>query len=141
MIISLIGMSNVGKSYWSKIISDKLNYQRFSIDEMIAEKIFEDYGINLADETEMSSWMGQPNQPQYVKNSQIYLQIEDKMTNQVLDSIDRNSAVVIDTTGSLVHLNERTLNKLSQKSRVIHLQNDQSKLEQMITEYIGYKTS
>ena len=74
--LSLIGMSGAGKSYWSKKMEEN-GYQRYSCDEMIAERL----GPNLRGKghttLKLAKWMGQPFSEGYIKAEKLYLELEE----------------------------------------------------------------
>ncbi|MBD3202988.1 hypothetical protein GF327_01730, partial [Candidatus Woesearchaeota archaeon] len=69
MIISMIGMSNSGKTYWSKKLEKKYNFQRYTCDDIIRKKlkkILKKQGFSGI--KDVSEWMGQPYEKRYEKN-------------------------------------------------------------------------
>lgn len=129
--IVLIGMSGVGKSHHSKKLS-KVGYKVFSIDDMIARALGE------GDVHDVASYLGSPYEERYKENSKKYLELEEKFTKEALTYAKNNKdeKVVIDTTGSLVHLSKETLNELEGFSNVIFLDTDDTLMKQMIKQYL-----
>lgn len=59
--ITLVGMSNIGKSFWSKELEREIGYFRFSSDEWIEERLTSELqGIGYSGIKAVSEWMGQP---------------------------------------------------------------------------------
>ncbi len=137
MIISLIGMSNIGKSYWSKKLEQEIGFKRFSVDEMIGEKLLLKLGINLHDETALSQWMGQPWEAQYLENSNMYIEFENEVVQSILDNLIPDKPIVIDTTGSVIYLDPSIIRNLKALSKVIYLECSHNKIDKMIENYIA----
>jgi shikimate kinase len=124
MIISLIGMSGSGKTYWSKKL-ERVGFKRYSVDDLIEEKLEKelsklDYlGING-----VAKWMGQPFEPQYKKASQTYLALEEKAIETVFALINgtkkTSQNIVVDTTGSLIYLRQDILLELAKLTKTIY---------------------
>lgn len=94
--IAFIGMSNIGKSFWSTSLAEEKGFEIYHVDDAIQEV------LHLTDMREMAAWMGYPFQPQYEKNSKRYLEIEHKKTISANFSDEGN--FVLDTTGSVIYL-------------------------------------
>ena len=124
-------MSGVGKSHHSKKLA-KIGYKVFSIDEMIA------HALGEGDVHDVAAYLGSPYEERYKENSKKYLELEEKFTKEALSYAKQNKGekIVIDTTGSLVHLSEEILNDLENFSNVIFLDTDDNLMKQMIKQYL-----
>ena len=60
--LSFIGMSNVGKSFRSKVLETNFGFLRYSVDDDIMHR------LELASMEHMAEWLGFPYSPQYPKN-------------------------------------------------------------------------
>ena len=59
MIITLIGFSGTGKSYWTKKLSYTKGFRSFHCDDLIQEKLSPEFGGNLHPTiTQVAEWMG-----------------------------------------------------------------------------------
>ncbi len=120
MIISLIGMSNSGKTYWSKKLEKEKNFKRFSCDDLIEEKL-----KKVLKGSTMSEWMGQPYEDRYKKNSAIYLSLEIKTMNEILSYIEDNSHknenIVVDTTGSVIYTDKKIMEMLKKHTKILYI--------------------
>ncbi|MBT3464863.1 hypothetical protein HOD20_09520 [archaeon] len=140
MRITLIGMSNVGKSYWSEKL-EKSGFKRFCCDDMIEKKLEpilkkEGYsGIH-----DMSKWMGQPYEEQYDDNARKYIFHETEVLKEILDYIKKNKGnnIVVDTTGSVIHTNNIILHQIKMLTDVIYLKTSSSEVEKMLKSYIEH---
>lgn len=114
MKLTLIGMSNIGKTYWSKKM-ERIGFRRFGCDDMIAEK------LNVHD---VSGWLGQPYDKRYKKNSAAYLHFEEEAIGEILSKLEKfknGTRVIVDTTGSLIYLNKLILTKLKKYTKFVYL--------------------
>lgn len=137
MVISLIGMSGAGKSFWTKKLEEK-GFKSYSIDELIESKLEKELiklghsGLNG-----VGQWMGQPFEDQYKKTSQTYLSLEEESLQSVLKLIEKESKnIVIDTTGSLIYLNKNILNKLAKLAKIIYLKVTPEAIEKQYKLYL-----
>lgn len=125
MKIAIIGMSGSGKTYWSKKLESK-GFKRFGCDDLIEEKLGKELkSLGYSGIRNVAKWMGQPFDKQYPKTSKKYLQFEGKVIEKILSSLQTSSKdenIVIDTTGSVIYLEESLLNKLIGLTKIIYLE-------------------
>lgn len=117
MIITLIGMSGVGKTHWAKQLEFH-GFRRFSADDHIEDKLRQELsalgykGIGGAAE-----WMGQRYEERHTRTSQQYLGFERDVMLTVLARLGRHPNpqhdLVIDTTGSVIYLPDGILRALA----------------------------
>ncbi len=141
MIISLIGMSNSGKSHWSQLLEEHKNFVMFCCDDMIEEKLGPELKeLGFSGVSDVGKWMGQPYDERYKENSRKYLDSEIDVMKEIFEEIKKNSyeKVVIDTTGSVVYTGDEILKKLKEISRVIYLETPQSIQNHMLKAYMKY---
>ncbi|MFW5703220.1 MAG: hypothetical protein ACOCXQ_00090 [Patescibacteria group bacterium] len=141
MHISLIGMSNVGKSLWSKRL-EEIGFIRYCIDDLIEErleKLLRTEGLNgIAD---VARWMGYPYDPQYEQNSKTYLSIERSVMLKVLEEVSQpkmsEKDVVIDTTGSVIYTGSDTLKKLDAVTLICYLETPLEVQEELYQQFLS----
>jgi Shikimate kinase len=122
--LALIGMSGAGKSYWSKKMEEK-GYRWYHCDEMIAEKL----GFVLPGEgkttLKLAKWMGQPFSDGYIEAEKLYLELEEAVIKSICEELEKptekNSPVVVDTTGSLIYIQKKLLNRLRALTKIVYL--------------------
>ncbi len=146
-IITFIGMSGVGKSYWSEKFA-KEGYEVFHIDDLISEKLGEiinkengdgnvDYGKSLVGG--LAKWMGFPGDKRYEKNCKTYLKLEEKITLQSLNkTIKNNKPAIIDTTGSVIYLSSELKSKLKKHTKIVYLDISKSKLSELFETFCKF---
>ena len=113
MQFTLIGMSGVGKSHWSKKVEAQ-GFRRYSCDELIAERFGAELGKKGKATQNLAKWMGQPYSKDYEDAEALYLELENDVVTRICDELEfgsqKHKPVVVDTTGSLVYLKESLLN-------------------------------
>ncbi len=138
MIISFIGMSGAGKSHWAKILEREKGYKKYSCDELIEKDLTPELALlGYKGVNDVSRWMGQPYDGRYTANSRRYLELEAKVLGESLGKIENSKDVVIDTTGSVVYLPPKLLQKLKQFTKVVYLETPEFVMEKMINLYLA----
>jgi shikimate kinase len=138
LVITLMGMSNIGKSYWSKMLS-RIGFKRFCCDDMIEAKLGPEFeklgyrGING-----VSKWMGQPYDKRFTANQKRYLQAEIESLEKILYYLKNRKGgnVVIDTTGSVIHTSDEICLALKQYSLMVYIKADDDAVQQMVAKYL-----
>lgn len=139
LIISLIGMSNIGKTFWSKKLT-KLGFKHINCDNIIEEKL----GPKLKERgyqgiEDVAKWLGQPHEKQFKKNEAQYLKLEKETMNEIFQNISaENQNIVIDTTGSIVHIESNILEDLKKHSLVIYLETPEEMKKEMYENFIAH---
>lgn len=141
MIISLIGMSNVGKSYWAKKLETEQGFTRVCCDDLIAEELMRCLPeVDVRDMDAFAAWLGNPQEFGYEERERAYLDCEGQALLRAIDKIplERKGMVrnlVIDTTGSVIYLSESVLKKLAQISTVVYLETTSQQITEMIEKF------
>lgn len=138
MILTLIGMSGAGKTYWSKKL-EKKGFTRYSCDDLLEKKLSkslkkEGYsGIQ-----DVAKWMGQPYEKQYPHTSNLYLQAESEALREIISKSTNNKTnIVIDTTGSVIYVKKGVLKSLSKISKIVWLETPLSIQNEMLRLYLN----
>ena len=138
--LALIGMSGVGKSYWSKKMEEK-GYRWYNCDEMIAERLGSELPEIGNSTLNLAKWMGQPFSVGYIEAEKLYLELEEAVVEHICDELEQanyiNTPVVVDTTGSLIYLRKKLLNRLRALTKMIHLRLPEEKHEQLFENFIN----
>lgn len=139
MKLTFIGMSNTGKTHWSKKL-ERMGFVRFCCDDLIEERLEKELKRQgyrgIAD---VAKWMGQPYETRYGKTSKQYLAAERETMNYVLKLVDAlalTTSVVIDTTGSVIYHGDRILNALKKRTTVVYLETPASVQKEMHQLYL-----
>ena len=121
--VSLIGMSNVGKTRRAKSLAadPSLNFIWVCGDDLVEAKLkpfLEGEGFKGVDG--VAAWMGQPYEARYPETQQLFLKFEESAMAEIDFSIDKN--IVVDTTGSVIYLSQRVLGKLKKETLIVYLE-------------------
>ena len=84
--------------------------------------------------------MGQPFSEGYIKAEKLYLELEEAVVEHICDELEQateNEPVVVDTTGSLIYLQKKLLNRLRALTKMIHLRLPEEKHEQLFENFIN----
>lgn len=126
--LAFVGMSNAGKSYRSKTLASEKNFLWYQVDEAIQRDLgFETMG-------EISSWLGFPTSPEYKDREAKYLELENKATLHASMQTEGKN-LVFDTTGSVIHLSDETLQSLRENCLIIHLDVGDDSLSSLIEKF------
>src|SRR3989344_6857739 len=126
--LAFIGMSNVGKSYRSKVLQNECGFMGYLVDEEIQKAL----GFDSVDA--ISHWLGYPTSPNYPAHEQEYLAQEARNTRvDFLDTKGKN--LVFDTTGSVIYLVEPILGWLKENSLLVHLDAGEDALGTMVQKF------
>ena len=138
LIISLIGMSSIGKTAWSRKLT-QAGFQHINCDDIIEEKLGDELKrLGYSGLADVGRWMGHPYEDRYIEKEKKYLDLEVETMKEILDWIrqGRPGNKVIDTTGSVIHTGDRICNQLREISLVIHFQASEEKKEKLYRKYL-----
>lgn len=143
MIISLIGMSGSGKTYWSKKLAQN-GFTRICVDDLIENKLFSDLSkMGYQGIAGVAKWMGQPYEPKFKENQSYYLKAEKQIMQKILLQIKSSSfghrvakTIVIDTTGSVIYLGSVISLALKKYTTVVYLKISKSEQVEMFKQYL-----
>ena len=136
-IYSFIGMSGVGKTFWSEKLEEQ-GFKRFCIDDMIEKKLepfFKKHGFKGIND--VAKWMGQPYEDRFKKTQREYLKQEIACMNTALERVQKYTGnAVIDTTGSVIYTGAGILNKLKKHTTVVYFDAPQKAQNEMFEKYV-----
>lgn len=121
--ISVIGMSNVGKTRRAKsLVADPaLNFLWLNCDDLVEAKLkpfLEGKGFKGVDG--VAAWMGQPYEKRYHETQHLFLKFEGEAMQEIDYGVGRN--VIVDTTGSVIYLPQPVLQRLCENTLIIYLE-------------------
>src|SRR3989344_9382512 len=112
--IAFVGMSNVGKSYRSKVLRDESEFDWYQVDKEIIKS------LGFTGMEEVAEWLGPPSADTYQERERVYLDSEAKHTK--VDFIDTDRNLVFDTTGSVIYLKKPTTQWLRESCLIVNLE-------------------
>lgn len=124
MILTLIGMSNCGKTYWSKKL-EEIGFTRFSCDDLIESKLEKELkNLGYSGIADVAKWMGQPFESQYRETSKKYLAFEKESLSGIIQILSKKSVyenIVVDSTGSVIYAGDKIMEHLRSLSIIVYL--------------------
>ncbi len=138
LAISLIGMSNIGKTYLSRKLSE-LKFKRFGCDDIIEAKLGDKLKkMGYKGTNDVARWLGQPYEKQFTTNQKTYLQLEKQALIKIFLYLTNGNQenVVIDTTGSLVHTGADVCLALKEHSLIVYIEAGEDMREEMFEQYL-----
>ncbi|MEN9561112.1 MAG: hypothetical protein RIQ56_385 [Candidatus Parcubacteria bacterium] len=125
--LAFVGMSNVGKSFRARTLQSA-GFFWYQVDDEIQKE------LQFSDMSELSSWLGYPNSSTYAERERRYLELEAKYTKAAATKVyDQN--LIFDTTGSVIHLDQGTLEALREHTLLVHLEADETQKEALIEKF------
>ncbi len=119
--ITLVGMSNDGKSHMAKAL-EGCGWRRICIDDLIAAKlrpILQEAGFS-GDIRDVAKWMGLPYEVRSPENQRLYLECENQAMLEALASLD-DQPTIIDSTGSFGQTDTEVQAVVKLKTRIIYM--------------------
>ena len=127
--LAFVGMSNCGKSYRSRVLSNKGEFYWYEVDREIQKKL----GFETMEE--IASWLWEPNDEWFELREGTYLEKEEECTHlEWLDTEGKN--LVFDTTGSVIYLSEQTRAWLKNECLVVHIDVWLDAIPEMLVKYL-----
>ena len=112
MKIALVGMSNIGKSWLARRLSEALGIATVEVDHYIRRELGQDTMDDFA------HWLGQPNTKGYADREAKSLALEETATLAALNDLPGNG--ILDTTGSVIYC-PKSCERLRTDTHVVYL--------------------
>ncbi len=109
--IAFIGMSNIGKSHLATMLGRIDGFCHFEVDKQIQNS------LGFGSMAEISDWLGFPWDKEYKRRASKYLQLEARHSLNA----KAQKSLILDTTGSVVHIDNNSIKTIKQNYLVIYL--------------------
>ncbi len=139
LTLTLVGMSNIGKTHWSEILEDA-GFRHVNCDDLVEAKNSallnsEGFGTGIQ---EVARWLGKPFEETYEAKQRKFIGHEKEVMDQIVDlAYLIHGNTTIDTTGSVVHLGVETGTALRELSVVVYLEATPAHREKMFGQFIA----
>jgi shikimate kinase len=141
MHITLIGMSNIGKTHWARRLEAESGFARIDCDQMIENKIGPEMTrLGHKGIAGVAKWMGQPFDPQYPETSRAFLDYEKTVMEEVLRRLrfsPRDQSLVIDTSGSVIYASDAIITPLRALTKVIYFEASRAHADKILARYVS----
>ncbi len=127
--LAFIGMSNIGKSYTAARLARTDEFNCVEVDSHIQNRLSQT-SIRSA-----AQWMGHPFEAGYSQKSRQYLDIEAELTQELCQ---RAGNIIIDTTGSVVHLPDNVIKSLKNNALCIYIKANNADISALIQRYMQH---
>lgn len=134
-VIAFIGMSNMGKGHWSRILSAAYGYRHIEFDDEIGQSpdmtaLVKDYpGKDNAEK--LGHYFGMPWTPGFQEREDRYLRIERALMAQ-----NYTPGTILDLTGSAIYCPDE-MKAISKYALVIYLNGNEAARREMFERYIS----
>lgn len=138
MFITLIGMSGIGKSYWSNKL-EQHGFIRFGCDDLISEHIAKKLGYRNAAEFDMHAWVGYPDETNHTDRANEYLLAEETVLTNIINYLEATNSqqkIVIDSTGSIIYMKSEVISRLKELTQFVYLDIAPDDLDKMLSFYM-----
>lgn len=141
LAMTIVAMSNMGKTWQAIRLARDANFKRVSIDDRIEVGLrpyLREAGLG-AGIGNVAKWTGQPYEQQFAANQKIYLDLETTEMREINHQLGKpplDGNVVIDTTGSVVHIDEEVRREIGRHSTVVYLEASPEMQQEMFRKFI-----
>lgn len=136
--ITLIGMSGLGKSYWSRMLSQK-GFRRFCCDDIISDRLLNPWHEPKSKVGCLGQWMGFPFQREYRTREKRYLAAETDVLLDIIAYVETtgpHEKIAIDTTGSAPYTGDALMKRLKELTCMVHLAVSEDAVPEMLDRYM-----
>lgn len=138
LVLSIIGMSNIGKSYWARRLSG-VGFEYINCEGIIETKLREkSFEIKNHGPAGLAEWMGYPHEERFSKTQAEYLNTEKEVMLEIIDDLEREVSgnIAIDTTGSFIYTGEEAYKGIREKSLIIYIKEPEGRKKKMFEKFI-----
>ena len=128
--IAFIGMSNIGKSYTALRLATRYEFNLIEVDKIIWENLGHDSMEAFA------QWQGHPYTQGYSERERESIALESQATRAALNTQELNP--MIDTTGSVIYVDQDVLKKLKQDYYVVYIEAMRDHIERLKAQYFKH---
>ena len=128
--IAFIGMSNIGKSYTALRLATHYEFKLIEVDKIIWENLGHDSMEAFA------QWQGHPYTQGYSERERESIALESQATRAALNTQEQNP--MIDTTGSVIYVDQDVLKKLKQDYYVVYIEAMQDHIGRLKVQYFKH---
>lgn len=140
LVLTLIGMSNIGKSYWSKRL-EETGFKHIDCDGRIENKLRQRSAeIKNNGPAGLAEWMGYPYEERFKKTQAEYLNTEREVMMEIIDELEQGVTenIAIDTSGSFIYTGEAPQEGIRKNSLIVYIKAPKEMREKMFKKFIEH---
>jgi shikimate kinase len=138
--LAFIGMSGSGKTFWSRKLA-AAGWKAVSCDDLIEQRLAPRLAARgYAGINGVAAWMGWPDSLTYAKREAEYLAEEIAVVDEFLTELEKENPgepLVLDTTGSVIYVQNNILMRLRRQMTVVHLASTAEEQQQLVRRYLS----
>ena len=136
--LTLIGMSGAGKTRWRERLVAETRYSAVCCDDLIEEGLRPQLRLGGFEGIDgVARWMGHPYEQNSPERQALYLEQEERVMEDVLHALRKSTKpLVIDTTGSVIYLDDEILASLRELSTIVLLNVSSKHRKKMYRKYL-----
>lgn len=144
MKISLIGMSGVGKSFWSVKLKQEAGFKRICCDDFIRRRFakkLNKMGIKN-DYRSIAAWKGLPSREAHFRDiERMQVEYEQKVMEDVCHRLEVSSDenIIVDTSGSLVYINDSVIQRLKKLTKMVYIVAGKEQEQELFNDEVIFK--
>jgi len=136
--IAFVGMSNVGKGFWSRTLAKEYGFKHVEIDALIGQseelrEMTKNYP-GKDDAARLGNYFGMPWMPGFQEREDKYLEIEERLMAH-----DWPQGTILDLTGSAIY-KPKQMQKIADESLVIYLETNEKGQRELFERFTANTT-
>jgi shikimate kinase len=143
-----IGMSGIGKSHWTKQLS-QIGFSTIDCDAEVIKEVSKQAQMPFSTLSEAGTWLQLPHQEGYENREALFMKCEKQVIEQLLDTkfnnlvnnnLEKhieNSRYIVDMGGSVIYTGDEVLAKLKNNLLLIFFDASEEVYEQMLASYFA----
>lgn len=139
--LSLIGMSNIGKTHWAERLEREGGYERIDCDALVEEELSPQLrALGFTGISDVARWMGQPSESQYAETSETFRRCEREVMLAILERIRARRSgkpFVVDTCGSVIYTGTDISQEMCELTTVVYLQASADHTAELFRRYMA----
>lgn len=138
LALTFIGMSNIGKSYWSRKLAE-IGFKHIDCDGRIENKLKQRaQTIKNHGTAGLAEWMGFPHEKRFLKTQAQYLNAEKEVMTEIIDDLNQEipGNIAIDTSGSFIYAGHPICEGIRKKSLIVYIKPPEEMKKKLFENFI-----
>ena len=136
-----IGMSGIGKSYWTKQLS-QIGFATIDCDTQVIAEVSRQANLSFSTLSEAGTWLQLPYNEGFNERQSLFMDCEKQVLQKILNNVledqkTENTRYVIDMGGSAIYTGEKLVAKLKENLLLIYFDISEDAYEMMLQNYMA----